>query len=233
MAFGGDAREFGDDQYTPTMISQFDTQPMPALWDTTRGDIFTMANNPCFACDGPGIRGPSVQRQFGPPFRPQCAVNGRTVADVRARYPVANDPGQHGGRGGPYAPPSDADAAVIPRTGPIDVVQTTGINSAERYSTFGADPTVAGANMCGRRPGCSCMGQIGCRQAAPGTQMGIDMFSAGGAAAMFPPNSLVFLMLLILIVYVCQLQTRVQLAEARVADMTPGMTPGMTPTRST
>lgn len=217
MSFGGGGRDFSDDQYVPEMISSFDTEPWPGLWDTTRSDIFKMATSPCFACDGPNARGLTREQQYGPPFRPRCVSSGPTVADVKARYPDPRIPGQTG------CVSCGANNATAQNDPNAD--NRVGGYQNENYVTFGppsACTTRQCVSQCGNRPGCSCMGMIGCRRLPEGPQIGVfsDSFcGAPGSAPMSYTSSMMmlFLFVILIVLYIANLQTRACMAEARGA----------------
>jgi hypothetical protein len=207
MSFGADEIPYSDDQVAPSMISEFDTEPWPGLYDTTRSDIFRMSSWPCFSC---GDKGMQQQMQFGPPFAPPCASSMskkyNVISQPQARYP--EDGVRSMSRGAPPDGPKSAELKSVP----IEHYQDPG-----PYE-YPDRPYVSAS---GRQVGCGCMGLIGCRRLPEGVQAGNypgingHMEAFGGKDALntigainIPILQLIFMFLLVILVYLSYLHGR-------------------------
>ena len=168
---------YTDDAIMPQLISDFDRQPWPGLWDTTRADIFRMASSPCFKCDGQ-FKGSPREQQFGPPFRPSCAShNPQVVSEVIARYPEANIPCKSCGM--------TFNANNYPRT--------------ENYTTYGPCkcPLTNSVSEIGYQPWYSCMGKVGCRQMQEGPQAGYRLPVENMSSGTLSNNMIIFMVFIL------------------------------------
>lgn len=201
MSYGYEPISYGDDQVTVDMISEFDTEPYPGLYDTTRADIFKMVSSPCFKCDGQ-FKGMPKQPQFGPPFRPPCessmSAKNNVISEVKARYPENGVQCMAcGNPSGPTSPqmsnvPITPEGKIVPnRHNSSSSIYNIGVNQSnepyanspgyartnpmENYQTFGGCPCpdrpYVSAN--GRQVGCSCLGLVGTRRLPEGSQAGV------------------------------------------------------------
>lgn len=176
------------DQYEPRMISEYDTEPWPGLWDTTRADVFRMAAFPCFKCDG-NFKGAPREQQFAP----SCAsYNPQVIAEVSAKYPEIREQCMSCGRASadqfknngqpqqfrvnrnPGIPSQQFTNNRNPGIPPQQSFTVANCQQPENYSTDGPDcnsPTGC-ISQCGRKQFCSCMGQVGCQKLPEGSQAG-------------------------------------------------------------
>jgi hypothetical protein len=216
MSFGDDYIPYSDDQVAVHMTSEFDTEPWPGLYDTTRNDIFKMVSSPCLSCDKP-FKGMPKQMQFGPPFRPPCessmSAKYNVISEVKAQYP------------------EDGVQTLKSETF-YNKPCNCGCNSSkENYQTFGGDHSYDRpyVSACGRQPGCSCLGLVGCRRlpeaAQSGVYPGINYNIEGFAGQQPPMMKMIFLFLIIIIVYISYMRGEMAGRESRnISGNTSGTT---------
>jgi hypothetical protein len=194
MSFGDDYIAYSDDQVAVNMISEFDNEPWPGLYDTTRNDIFKMVSSPCLSCEPP-FKSMPKQMQFGPPFRPPCessmSAKYNVISEVKAQYP---EDGVQCMSCGTKKGPSTPQITSVPI-------------KREGYQTFGgcANPDRQYISACGRQAGCSCAGLIGCRRlpeaAQTGVYPGVNYNIEGFTGSKDPMTQMIFMFLIVILVY--------------------------------
>jgi hypothetical protein len=210
---------YSDDQIGVSMISDYDREPMPGLYDTTRADIFKMVSSPCFKCDGQ-FKGMPQQMQFGPPFRPPCessmSYNYGVNSQVRALYPEANTQCMSCGGKPPSQVPTVTVGAPLNKQGRTPVEQSAMAAQSknlptEHYQTFGPCACAARQYISAgpQGYGCSCLGLIGCRRLPEARQSGVQPEAFANPQINPPLNMLFFVFLIIIFTYLGYIHSKI------------------------